>query len=116
MPSKNGSRTFLEVSVGFVKATDEHRLLASQVKDHRDRAVPCRLNHGLSQPFVMVEIVLGVAQLLSFQEVLQRSAVAAKVPGVDEKIRFRGRCVLEYHVLGHVCFQRHVAYNALSGV
>ena len=87
MRARNGSRPFLEVAVGFVQAPDEQRLLAPEVKHHGNRTMAGCLHHSFSKTVVVVKIVFNITEFMPFKEVLQRTAVAAKVSGVNQEIR-----------------------------
>ena len=87
MRSRNGSRPFLEVAVGFVEAPDEQRLLTPEVKHHGNRTMAGCLHHGFSKTVVMVKIVFNITEFMPFKEVLQCTAVPAKVSGVNQEIR-----------------------------
>lgn len=114
MPCVNGSARSLEVALGFVKPTDEHGLFASKVKHDRNGSVARCLNDRRAHfGGMLVEIVLGKGEALSFQEVLQGSAVPAKVPCVDEKIGVRPFCMLENQRFSHMIFPPAVVFNSL---
>ena len=74
------------------------------------------LNHGSSQAPVLVKIVLGKREVLPVEQVLQRTAVAAEISCIDQKISPTGRRMLEDHSFRHNPSPQTDRYNALSTV
>jgi len=97
MRSRSGSRPFLEIAIGFVKTSNEQRLLVSEVKHHGNRAMAGCLYHGFSKTVVVVKIVFDVTEFMPLKQVLQCTAIATKVSGVDQEIRVCQCCVFENH-------------------
>ena len=112
MRSRNGSPPSLEVALRFVKPTNKQRLFITQIKHHRYRAMAGSFHHDVPHAGVLVKIEFSVGQFLSVKEVFQRSAVAAKIPRVNEKV---GACtgrVFQNHGFGHGWKDPTVGYNS----